>query len=158
MNTAVLDNIQYWQRERYPALGSKLSPAKALEFKYVGMKLEGHVDQVTYASFSPDGLKIVSASRDETVRVWNAETGEVLQTLEGHDGPVMSAAFSPGGENIVSASSDKTVRVWSAETGELLQTLEGHTSALMSAAFSPGGENIVSASADETLRLWTWSI
>eukprot|EP01047_Picozoa_sp_COSAG01_P130929 COSAG01_NODE_60568_length_294_cov_0.702564_2_plen_68_part_01 len=64
------------------------------------------------AAFSPGGENIVSASYDNTVRVWSAETGELLQTLEGHSGPVTSAAFSPGGENIVSASYDKTVRVW----------------------------------------------
>eukprot|EP01051_Picozoa_sp_SAG22_P021859 SAG22_NODE_4998_length_1111_cov_2.028656_3_plen_103_part_01 len=71
-----------------------------------------------------DGQKIVSASSDETVRVWSAVTGECEQTLEGHSDWVMSAQFSPDGQKIVSASWDETVRVWSAITGECEQTLE----------------------------------
>ena len=78
---------------------------------FVGV-LEGHSRGVISAAFSPGGENIVSASWDKTVRVWSAETGELLQTLEGHSREVKSAAFSPGGENIVSASVDATVRSW----------------------------------------------
>ena len=74
-------------------------------------KLGWHSDEVNSARFSPDGTNIVSASWDETVRVWSVATGECVQTLEGHSGWVNSAQFSPDGTNIVSASGDKTVRV-----------------------------------------------
>ena len=80
--------------------------------------MEGHSDNVSSAQFSPDGTNIVSASGDQTVRVWSVATGECVQTLEGHSGYVSSAQFSPDGTNIVSASGDKTVRVWSVATGE----------------------------------------
>ena len=50
--------------------------------------MKGHSEMVTWAQFSPDGEKIVSASNDNTVRVWSAETGECEQTLEGHNEPV----------------------------------------------------------------------
>ena len=75
-------------------------------------QLIGHTSGVTSAAFSPGGENIVSASWDNTVRVWSAETGELLQTLEGHTNAVTSAAFSPGGENIVSTSADETLRLW----------------------------------------------
>ena len=74
--------------------------------------LAGHGDWVCSAQFSPDGQSIVSASWDETVRVWSAATGECVQTLWGHSGPVYSAQFSADGQSIVSASDDNTVRVW----------------------------------------------
>jgi WD40 repeat protein len=45
--------------------------------------------------FSPDGQRVVTASRDKTARVWNAATGQVIAKLEGHSGPVLSAVFSP---------------------------------------------------------------
>ena len=68
-----------------------------------------------------DGDTIVSGSGDETVRVWDAKTGQVLHVLEGHSREVASVAME--GDTIVSGSWDKTVRVWSANTGELLHVL-----------------------------------
>ena len=84
-------------------------------------------NSVGSASFSPDGEKIVSASDDNTVRIWSAVTGECEQSLAGYTGCVMSASFSPDGEKVVSASYDNTVRIWSAVTGECEQIVAGHT-------------------------------
>ena len=67
--------------------------------------LKGRSDVVTSVAFSPDGKKIVSGSYDDTIRVWDAETGkEVIQPLEGHSESVSSVAFSPDGKKIVSGS------------------------------------------------------
>ena len=61
------------------------------------------------AAFSPDGRHIVSASNDNTRRIWDAETGKPIGApLKGHESAVNSAAFSPDGRRIVSASNDKT--------------------------------------------------
>ena len=78
---------------------------------YIGV-LEEHEDSVISATFSPDGKRIVSASDDETVKVWDAQTGECIRTLKGHKYCVWSAAFSPDGSRIVSASHDETLRIW----------------------------------------------
>ena len=61
---------------------------------------------------SPDGTRIVTASSDKTARLWDAETGRMLQVLEGHGGWVLSAEFSPDGTRIVTASHDRTARLW----------------------------------------------
>ena len=116
--------------------------------------LGGHTSDVRSASFSPDGNRIVSASDDNTVRVWDASTGAELLELEGHTDRVRSASFSPDGNRIVSASWDNTVRVWDASTGAELLNLEGHRSSVNSASFSPDGNRIVSASWDNTVRVW----
>jgi WD40 repeat protein len=79
----------------------------------------------------------VSGSHDQTVRLWDAATGALLQRLEGHTNSVNSVAFSPDGKKVVSGSHDQTVRLWDAATGTLLQRLEGHTSSVTSVAFSP---------------------
>jgi WD40 repeat protein len=119
--------------------------------RHIGFR---HSDVVYYAQFSPDGTNIVSASEDDTVRVWSVATGDCVQALEGHSKRVWSAQFSPDGTNIVSASGDQTVRVWSVATGECVQTLEGHSHTVSSAQFSPDGTKIVSASWDKTVRVW----
>ena len=116
--------------------------------------LKGHTDYVSFATFSPDGTKIVSASSDRTIRIWDAESGECLKTLEGHTNIVNSAAFSPNGKKIVSASWDSTIKIWDVESGECLKTLEGHTKIVNSATFSPDGKKILSASSDSTIKIW----
>ena len=118
--------------------------------------LRGHTDHVVSASFSPDGKYIVSASDDNTVRIWDAKTGQqVGNPLVGHTSFVYSASFSPDGRYIVSASTDNTVRIWDAKTGQLVgNPLVGHTSYVRSASFSPDGKYIVSASSDNAVRIW----
>jgi WD40 repeat protein len=116
--------------------------------------LSGHADAVEFAAFSPDGKHIVTASRDNTARVWDATTGRSLVTLSGHRDSVASAAFSPDAKRIVTASADRTARVWDAASGLSLVTLSGHTDSVVSAAFSPDGKRIVTASKDNTVRVW----
>jgi WD40 repeat protein len=67
-------------------------------------------------SYSPDGKRIVSGSEDNTLKVWDAATGQETLTLTGHMGEVTSVAFSPDGTRIVSGSWDKTLKVWDAAT------------------------------------------
>ncbi|KIJ43482.1 hypothetical protein M422DRAFT_169940, partial [Sphaerobolus stellatus SS14] len=118
--------------------------------------LQGHQRSVTSIGFSPDGTKIVSGSYDNTVRLWDASTGQSLgQPLEGHQAGVTSVEFSPDGTKIVSGSGDNTVRLWGACTGQSLgQPLEGHQDWVSSVGFSPDGTKIVSGSSDNTVRLW----
>jgi WD domain, G-beta repeat len=62
--------------------------------------------------FSPDGSRVASGSYDNTVRVWDVQTGQCQHTLEGHSHGVRSVVFSPDGSRVASSSDDKTVRVW----------------------------------------------
>ena len=113
------------------------------------------MDYVHSAVFSPDGSSVLTASNDETAKVWSAETGECTQTLSGHGDAVRSAIFSPDGSWVLTSSQDRTANIWSAETGECLQTLSGHGAAVRSAVFSPDGSRVHTASEDETAKIWS---
>jgi WD40 repeat protein/tRNA A-37 threonylcarbamoyl transferase component Bud32 len=114
-----------------------------------------HAESVTDVEFSPDGQWVVTASDDNTARVWNAVTGELRFPMPlRHSYHIYRATFSPDGHRIVTASGDKTAKVWDAATGQDLQTLEGHTKSVNDARFSPDGRRVVTASDDDTARVW----
>ena len=109
----------------------------------------GHTDAVLSAAFSPDGSRLVTASRDRTVKIWDAKTGTEVLTLTGHSGEVNSASFSPDGSRVITGSGD----VYSKALGSCQvlhrgnQTLGGAISSpLWSASFSPDGARVVTAS------------
>ncbi len=79
------------------------------------MSFEGHTGKVTSVAFSADGKRLASASWDQTLKVWDAASGQETLTLKGHaGGPVMSVAFSADRNQLASASWDRTVKVWDA--------------------------------------------
>jgi len=117
-------------------------------------ELKGHKKSITSALFSPDGRRIVTASRDNTARVWDSESGQTLVTFEEHKDAIDTAAFSPDGRHIVTASRDNTARVWDSERGQSLATLAGHQHRVRSAMFSPDGRRILTTSNDNTARVW----
>ena len=106
-------------------------------------------------SFSPDGKTLASGLSDGTIRIWDAQTDELLRTFIGHASGVENIAFHPDGKTLASSGRlDGTLRIWDADTGELLHTLTGHTGWIHNFSFSPDGKTLASASHDETLRIW----
>ena len=68
----------------------------------------GHSAALSSAAFSPDGARVVTASADNSVRVWDAASGRELATLFRHVGAVNSALFDASGEQVLSVSHDGT--------------------------------------------------
>jgi WD40 repeat protein len=114
----------------------------------------GHEGEVTTVAFSPDGTHILSGSEDNTIKLWDTNTGNLIRTITGHTSFVNSVAFSPDGRQILSGSSDNTVKLWDAETGNLIRTFAGHTGTVNTVAFISNYKQIVSGSDDRTIRLW----
>jgi WD40 repeat protein/nucleoside phosphorylase len=112
-----------------------------------------HEDGVLWAEFSPDGLYIVTAGKDMTARVWNAQ-GQQLSTLSGHTSSIRHAAFSRDSTRIVTASYDHTARIWDLAQAREISILHKHTGPVNCAAFSPDGTRIVTASDDHSAIIW----
>jgi hypothetical protein len=148
---------EIWQRsvaERLPPYVGLWHTLPDLPYSALIRTLHGHTDVVDGCAVSPDGTWIVSASRDNTLKIWDAQTGQVRLTLRGHTTSVNSCAVSHDGVWIVSASSDNTLKVWDAQTGQVRLTLHGHAKGVIGCAVSPDGAWIVSASWDNTLKIW----
>ena len=84
--------------------------------------LEGHTDNVWSVAFSPNGKMLASGSWDQTVRLWDIETEQLLYTLTGHTSDIVSVAFSPDGQTLASGSWDGTIRLWNPNNGQLKRT------------------------------------
>ena len=117
--------------------------------------LIGHTSLILNALFSPDGKRVVTASADNTARVWDLSVSPPMPTkLTGHTGGVVNASFSADGKWVATASKDNTARVWDLSGAAPPIVLSGHTAEVYTASFSADGERVVTASADNTARVW----
>ena len=97
---------------------------------------------------------MVSSSDDQTVKVWDLESGQLLHTLLGHFDAVASCAITPDGRRVVSASWDHTLKLWDLESGQHLHTFQGHSDVVTGSVLTPDGRRVISSSDDRTLKLW----
>jgi len=113
-----------------------------------------HADRVTSVAFSPDGTRLVTASRDRTAQVWDVAKGVAVNGPLRQNAAVRSAAFSPDGLKVVTASDDRNARVWDAATGQPATPFLRHDGPVRVAVFSFDGTRVLTASDDESARVW----
>ncbi len=78
--------------------------------------------EVSGVALSADGKLAVSASWDQTLKVWEVVSGRELRTLAGHTKAVTGVALSADGKLAVSGSEDRTMKVWEVASGSCLAT------------------------------------
>eukprot|EP00656_Telonema_subtile_P045919 TRINITY_DN52192_c0_g1_i1.p1 TRINITY_DN52192_c0_g1~~TRINITY_DN52192_c0_g1_i1.p1 ORF type:complete len:214 (-),score=41.35 TRINITY_DN52192_c0_g1_i1:7-648(-) len=130
----------------------------------------GHSLAVKCCFLSEDGFQALSASADETVKVWSTSSSKCVMTMRSHVGAVNCCAFSPRDTHIVSGGEDLLVRVWEgymdlAGEGDSpsksvvtqpIQVLTGHQTPVMAARFSPDGLGLATCASSGNVRLWLW--
>lgn len=117
------------------------------------LSFKGHTGLAQAVAFSPNGHLLASGSRDQTIRIWDVQTGQCLKTLKGHTDEVRSVAFSLDGSLLASGSYDQTVQVWEVSTWSCLNVLKGHNQRVLAVLFSLD-QTLVSSSDDQTVKLW----
>lgn len=127
--------------------------------------LIGHSDVVKSVAISPDSKILASGSFDQTIKLWQLDTGQLIDTLTGHSGTVTSLAFSPDGQTLASSAAypDGTIKLWNLSTRRLQRTLKDNSLIVLfawSVAFSPDGQTLASGyHSDHTIigspiKLW----
>ena len=121
--------------------------------------LKGHSEQIKSVALTPDGSRIVTASQDTTVRIWDATSGADVGALKGHTGEINAVTVTADGLRIVTGSSDGTARIWDAKTGAELVVLKiqispGKSTDVWAVAVTQDGARILTGSSDGSVRIW----
>ena len=106
--------------------------------------IANHADWVTAIAWSDDGTRLVSASRDKSAKVFDANSGELLVSYSGHAAAVRGVAFLPDGKQVFSTGTDKKLHRWEVEAakkvtevavgGEAYKIVRGETFVFVSGA------------------------
>lgn len=117
--------------------------------------LTGQTGPIIAVAVSSDGRTLASSGRfpDNTLRLWNPETGELLKIISEHK-RINALAFSPDAQTLASIDRDATVQLWDVETGELQKTLLGNDREFRTVVFSPDGQLLATGGWLSKIHLW----
>jgi len=112
-----------------------------------------HEATVLQVCYSKTGEWVASSGDDNQIKVWQNETGKLVQTFDNQGHPAEALAFHPGMNQLVS-SSGNAILVWDIKTGEVVGKLEGHDRPIHALAFSHDGKWLASAGDDPQIVVW----
>jgi WD40 repeat protein len=111
------------------------------------------MQQAPWITWSPDGQKLGSASRDQTIRLWDVTTGECLRTIQGQTW-FWTVEWSNDGQKLVSASQDGKVQIWDVLTGESLSVLQTQAAGVRRVLWAEQNSVLISGGTDGVIELW----
>jgi WD40 repeat protein len=112
--------------------------------------LIGHTGTITTIAMTQDGRVAITGSNDQSLKVWDLETGQILHTLTGHSGFVTAVAVTLDGRLAVSTSGDKSLKVWDLKTGQEIHNIHG-VKRFNALALTANGRIAVSASGGDLI-------
>ncbi|KAG2338566.1 WD40 repeat-like protein [Suillus weaverae] len=133
----------------------------AIRITTASQTFEGHEESILGAAVFPDRRRMVTASFDETLRLWDLEDGVVLKIMEGHRFGVGSVAVSRDGQFIVSGDFGGELVAWNRDGEPLTKPIKVHSEGIRSLDFPPDNTLLASGSLDTTVELWntkTWKV
>jgi len=113
-----------------------------------------HSDCVNQVMFTPDGSGIASGSADNSVKVWDTRSHQLIQHYPAHSDAVTSISIHPSGNYLLSSSKDSVLKIWDLREGRLLYSLQGHSGPVNAAAFSADGSFFATGGADQLVMVW----
>ncbi|KAF9898231.1 hypothetical protein BX616_004314, partial [Lobosporangium transversale] len=114
--------------------------------------LQGHSNCITDLKYSPNGGQIATCCSRNTVQLWDARSGQLMNTFYSHSS--IHVAYSPNNHQLASFSSDKTIRLWDTRLQQSNHDSHGHSAEINDVTSSPDGQQIASRSDDGTVRMW----
>ncbi|MFY0628109.1 MAG: caspase family protein [Reichenbachiella sp.] len=115
--------------------------------------LYGHAAEVMSLEFSPDGTKLISGSADGTVKEWDMEKYQLIQTIPANEGWTRSVAYNYNATLIASGGDDGKIEIWNAADGQNQNSIIGHSNWVQTIEFSPDGRYVASGGHDNILTL-----
>jgi small GTP-binding protein len=113
--------------------------------------LEGHEGIIWRVVFDPSGRMLASGGDDRTVKLWEVESGNLLDTHRVNSSPLV---FGPTGRILAIVSDSEAVQLLDVASRKLLHTFEGHGDSPVSMAFDPKGYILAIGGQHGKIRLW----
>ena len=115
--------------------------------------LSGHTADIFAVQFSPDGSWLASGSVDNSAKIWNTATGQLLLDLKQPVG-VTSLAFTPDGMHLATAGYDGIIRLWKLPEGNVVKEIDAHDATIWTIDISPDGKTLASSGEDKNIKGW----
>lgn len=127
---------------------------REIDTKKVIRTFEGHTDVISSLQLSKDGKRLLTASWDGSIRLWDIATGLTEKKLVGHQGAVHAAIYNLSESNIFSAGADRVIRKWNVADSKVTQTFQGHQAEVTSLQLTGDEKMLISHSLDGVTKFW----